>query len=105
MYAIEARVSAEDAAAFAKLGRDEKSGMMQSVFAERFGMRAHMETREMPAYALVIAKSGSKLKEPSDTTSGFSQFAGSTGEVKWAQFAAHRPEISSCKGDRQASGG
>ena len=84
MYAIEARVSAEDAAAFAKLKRDEKSGMMQSVFAERFGMRVHMETREMPAYALVLAKSGSKLKEPSDTTSGISQFGGSTGEVKWA---------------------
>lgn len=83
-YAIEARVSAEDAAAFAKLKRDEKSGMMQSVFAERFGMRTHMETREMPAYALVLAKSGSKLKEPSATTSATSQFGGSTGEVKWA---------------------
>jgi uncharacterized protein (TIGR03435 family) len=84
MYAIEARVSSEDAATFAKLKRDEKSGMMQSVFAERFGMKAHMETREMPAYALVIAKSGSKLKEPADTTTGISQFGGSTGEVKWA---------------------
>jgi len=84
MYAIEARVSTEDAAAFAKLKRDEKSAMMQTVFAERFGMRTHMETHEMPAYELVIAKSGSKLKEPSDTTTGISQFGGSTGEVKWA---------------------
>jgi uncharacterized protein (TIGR03435 family) len=83
-YAIEAHVSAEDAAAFARLKRDEKSAMMQSVFAERFGMKTHMETREMPAYALVLAKSGSKLKEPSDTTTGASQFGGSTGEVKWA---------------------
>ena len=83
MYAVDARVSGEDAAAFAKLGRDEKSGMMRSVLAERFGMRAHMETREMPAYALVVAKSGSKLKEPSDTTWSNSQFGGSTGEVKW----------------------
>ena len=84
MYAIEARVSDEDAGAFARLKRDEKSGMMQSAFAERFGMRAHTETREVPAYALVIAKSGSKLKGPSDTASGISQFGGSTGEVKWA---------------------
>ncbi len=83
MYAIEARVSADDAAAFATLGRTEKAGMMQSVFAERFGMRAHMETREMPAYALVIAKSGSKLKKPSDTATGISQFGGGTGEVRW----------------------
>ncbi len=84
MYAIEARVSAEEAGAFAKLKRDVKAGMMQSVFAERFGMRAHNEKREMPAYALVLAKSGSKLKEPASTTSGISQFGGSTGEVKWA---------------------
>ncbi len=84
MYTIDARVSGEDAPAFAKLNRDEKSAMMQSVFAERFGMRAHMETREMPAYALVIAKNGSKLKKPSGTSAGISQFGGSTGEVKWA---------------------
>lgn len=84
LYAIEARVSAEDAPAFVKLKRDAKSSMMQSVLAERFRMKAHVETREMPAYALVIAKSGSKLKEPSDATSGISQFGGSTGEVKWA---------------------
>ncbi len=84
MYAIEARVSSEDAAAFAKLKRDQKAGMMQDVFAERFGMRAHMEIREMPAYALVIAKSGSKLREPSDTTTGISQFGGDGGKVKWA---------------------
>jgi uncharacterized protein (TIGR03435 family) len=84
MYAIEARVSAQDAAAFGRLKREDKSGMMQSVFAERFGMKAHLETREMPAYALVVAKSGSKLKNPSDIASGTSQFDGSTGEVKWA---------------------
>ena len=84
MYAIEARVSGEDAAAFAKLKRDQKASMMQAVFAERFGVRAHMETREMPAYALVIAKIGSKLKEPSDTATGISQFGGGGGEVKWA---------------------
>jgi uncharacterized protein (TIGR03435 family) len=82
-YAIEARVSAQDTEAFSKLRRDQKSDMMQSVFAERFGMKAHMETREMPAYSLIIAKSGSKLKTPSTDTTGNSQFGGSTGEVKW----------------------
>lgn len=84
MYAIDARVSADDAAAFAKLKRDQKAAMMQAVFAERFGMKAHTETRELPAYALVVAKSGSKLKETTSTTPGFSQFGGSNGEVKWA---------------------
>lgn len=84
MYAIEARVSGQDTAAFSALKRDEKASMMRSVFSERFNMKAHIETREMPAYALVIAKSGSKLKNSADTERGVSQFGGSTGEVKWA---------------------
>ena len=84
MYAIDAHVSAEEAPAFEKLKRDEKSAMMQAVFAERFGMKAHMEPREMPAYALVVAKSGSKLKNPADTATGISQFRGNNGVVKWA---------------------
>jgi uncharacterized protein (TIGR03435 family) len=83
MYAIEARVSGEDAAAFSKLKGDEKRGMMKSVFTDRFGMKAHTEMRELPAYALVIAKGGPSLKNPSDTDNGFSQFGGDTGEVKW----------------------
>jgi uncharacterized protein (TIGR03435 family) len=83
VYAIEARVSGQDTAAFGELKRDEKASMMQSVFAERFGLKAHMETREMPAYALVIAKGGPKLKSPSDDAKGISQFGGSTGKVKW----------------------
>jgi len=84
MYLIDARVSDQDVDAFSKLKRDQKSAMMQSVFAERFGMKAHMETREMPAYSLVVAKSGSKLKDPADTSTGHSQFGGNSGVVKWA---------------------
>ena len=44
-YAIEARVSASDADAFSKFKNVQKSAIMQQVFAERFGMKAHMETR------------------------------------------------------------
>jgi uncharacterized protein (TIGR03435 family) len=36
---------------------------MQSLLAERFGLKCHMTTKEMPVYELVLAKSGSKLKE------------------------------------------
>ena len=83
MYAIDARVSAQDAEAFYKLKRDQKSGMMQAALAERFGMKAHYETRELPAFALVIAKSGSKMKNPSQDKTSQSQFGGSDGEVEW----------------------
>lgn len=35
---------------------DEFRGMVQALLAERFGLRVHRETREMPIYALVLAK-------------------------------------------------
>ena len=38
--------------------------MMQSLLAERFQLKAHRETKELPVYDLVVGKNGSKLKEP-----------------------------------------
>jgi len=35
--------------------------MLQVLLAERFGMTLHSETREEPAYALVVAKAGLKI--------------------------------------------
>ncbi len=35
--------------------------MEQSLLADRFNLKVHFETREMPAYALVVAKRGPKL--------------------------------------------
>jgi uncharacterized protein (TIGR03435 family) len=42
--------------------------MLQALLADRFKMTVHRETKELPAYALVVGKNGSKLKEaPPDT--------------------------------------
>src|ERR1017187_10139433 len=46
----------------------ENELMMQSLLANRFQLKAHFETREMPLYELVLAKGGSKLKEEPDPT-------------------------------------
>lgn len=35
--------------------------MLQSLLADRFKLKTHMETREMPVYALVLARSDGKL--------------------------------------------
>jgi uncharacterized protein (TIGR03435 family) len=37
--------------------------MMRTLLAERFGLKFHTEQKEFPVYALVVAKSGLKLKE------------------------------------------
>ncbi len=41
--------------------REEFALMEQSLLADRFKLKAHIEKREMPLYALVIAKGGPKL--------------------------------------------
>lgn len=37
--------------------------MLQNLLAERFHLKLHQQSRDFPAYALVIAKTGSKLRE------------------------------------------
>lgn len=39
---------------------------LQSLLESRFQLKVHRETREMNAFALVVAKSGPKLKETAD---------------------------------------
>ena len=53
-YDIEARGPAT-------AGHKEMMLMLQTLLADRFAMRAHFETREMPAYVLTVAKGGPKL--------------------------------------------
>jgi uncharacterized protein (TIGR03435 family) len=38
--------------------KDQMRLMMQSLLAERFGLKAHMETRQLPVLALVLARPG-----------------------------------------------
>lgn len=37
--------------------------MMQAVLADRYQLKAHLETREMPIYELIVAPGGPKLRE------------------------------------------
>jgi uncharacterized protein (TIGR03435 family) len=43
---------------------DDERAMMQALLAERFKLTFHKDTKELPIYALVVAKSGLKM-EPS----------------------------------------
>ncbi len=43
--------------------RPQVRQMLQSLLADRFGVKLRRETRDLPAYALTVAKGGHKLKE------------------------------------------
>jgi uncharacterized protein (TIGR03435 family) len=75
VFDVEAGMDADSYAELQKMPVQERSErraiMLQALLADRFKLKMHYETRERPIYALVIANSGSKLKEwPSDMPSG-----------------------------------
>jgi uncharacterized protein (TIGR03435 family) len=62
-YDIEAKVSPEDAPRMNKLKAEQRREMLLPLLEERFNLKYHHETRELPMYALVVAKGGPKLAE------------------------------------------
>jgi|ERR1019366_10795451 uncharacterized protein (TIGR03435 family) len=90
-YDIDAKMEASVADALQKLSPDQRriarQRMLQALLADRFKLTIRRETSELPVYSLVIAKSGSKLKQatPGDTyqnglhdVSGHARGAGAT---------------------------
>ncbi len=55
------KVAPEDLAAFDKMTFDQRIQMIQQILEERFALKVHHETRILPVYALVLAKSGVKM--------------------------------------------
>lgn len=82
-YDIEAKVAPEDAPRLNKLKGTDRNAMLAALLAERFSLKYHHETRELPVYALVVAKGGPKMTkgEPEDEPGS-----------KPADSAADRPE-------------
>ena len=66
-YDVEAKYVPEVGDALKKLTPDDRNFvrryMMQQVLKERMNFAAHVDTKEVPSYDLVIGKNGSKLKE------------------------------------------
>lgn len=71
MWDVTAKSDATVDEQLSKLPSDQsraiKRQMVQALLAERFGLKAHLETRELPEYALVVLKTGSKLPESKST--------------------------------------
>jgi uncharacterized protein (TIGR03435 family) len=45
-----------------RLSRDQSDALLRGLLEDRFQLKARREAKEMPVYALVVAKNGSKLK-------------------------------------------
>jgi uncharacterized protein (TIGR03435 family) len=58
----DAAVDAELRALPAEQARHQKQLMVQELLADRFQLKVHQETRQLPVYALVIARDGPKFK-------------------------------------------
>jgi uncharacterized protein (TIGR03435 family) len=71
-YEIHGKASDLLREAMEKMTPEEKTAetrlMMQSLLADRFKLKSHVEMREMGVYKLVLANGGSKLKKDSDRT-------------------------------------
>ncbi len=61
-FDIEAKVDADDAPKLKAMKIDQRRAMLLPMLEERFNMKYHHETRELPIYALVVAKGGVKMK-------------------------------------------
>lgn len=63
-YDITAKVGDEDVEAFRKvIDPIQRAPMLQKLLVDRFNLKFHYEMRELPIYALVIAKSGIRMTE------------------------------------------
>jgi len=64
-YDIDARIDESLSAALEKMPNDKRKEqtnlMIQSLLADRFKLKVHFEVRELPAFALMVAKGGPKL--------------------------------------------
>jgi uncharacterized protein (TIGR03435 family) len=61
-YDFEAKVAESDLPAYQHASSAERDRMLRAVFEDRMKLKTHEETRQLPIYALVLAKNGSKLK-------------------------------------------
>jgi uncharacterized protein (TIGR03435 family) len=66
-FEIDAKMDSSVADALSKLSPEDRNlarlQMLQKLLADRFKLTIHRNTKELPAYTLVVGKNGSKLKE------------------------------------------
>jgi uncharacterized protein (TIGR03435 family) len=66
LFSIQAKMSPEQATAFAKLSKDQRQKcqetMVRAMLADQFAFKMHRQPRQVPAYELTVAKGGPRVK-------------------------------------------
>ena len=61
-WTLQAKILDPDLAVLKKLTNDQRRAMLAQVLADRFQLKAHIETRQLPVYNLVVGPRGPKFK-------------------------------------------
>lgn len=67
-YDIVAKVAPEDVEKYHALPLKQRQAMFQQVLIDRFGLKFHRESKELPALEMTIAKGGPKMKAADPNT-------------------------------------
>jgi uncharacterized protein (TIGR03435 family) len=94
-YDIEAKTGGAE-----KPKPDQLSPLLQSLLAERFGLKYHRETRELTVYALVVAKGGPKLKTKAEGENSSMNTHNGTGTLQLSGTAVSMEMLASYVGNR-----
>ncbi len=83
---VQAKMDADTAAALGKLAPmdqwQQRQKMLQALLAERFGLKVHQTTKQLPIYVLTVASGGSKLKKSATDTGGSGMYSNGKIEVR-----------------------
>jgi bla regulator protein blaR1 len=72
---------------------DQVKAMIQALLKERFQLQFHRETKELPTYALVVAKGGAKFHEAEAIPEGANQPKGSRASMERGRFSLDRAPV------------
>lgn len=84
-FDIEAKVAPEDAPKLKGMPFQQRQAMLVGLLVDRFGLKYHRETRELPLYELVVAKDGVKMqsaKEQDPANTRHMMMFGGAGQIE-----------------------
>lgn len=62
-FDVKAKIVEPDAELLKKLSREQRRLMIQQLLMDRFQIKAHIETRVLPLYEMIVVKDGPKFKK------------------------------------------